>query len=62
MLLYVVRHGDPIDEIDTLTERGRRQAEALGKRLKNSKKRTGDETCLFRQAKGERENGYDLVR
>lgn len=36
MLLYVVRHGDPIYETDTLTERGRLQAEALGKRLHRS--------------------------
>ena len=26
MLLYVVRHGDPIYETDTLTERGQKQA------------------------------------
>lgn len=33
MLLYVVRHGDPIYETDTLTERGKLQAEAVGKRM-----------------------------
>ena len=33
MLLYIVRHGDPIYETDSLTERGRLQAEAVGKRI-----------------------------
>lgn len=33
MLLYIVRHGDPIYETDTLTERGKLQAEAVGKRI-----------------------------
>ncbi len=33
MLLYIVRHGDPIYETDTLTPRGRLQAEAVGKRI-----------------------------
>lgn len=33
MLLYIIRHGDPIYVTDTLTERGRLQAEAVGKRL-----------------------------
>ncbi len=33
MLLYIVRHGDPIYETDTLTERGKLQAEAVGKRM-----------------------------
>jgi len=33
MLLYVIRHGDPIYETDTLTERGQLQAEAVGKRM-----------------------------
>lgn len=37
MLLYIVRHGDPIYVTDTLTERGRMQAEAVGKRLFDSK-------------------------
>lgn len=37
MLLYVIRHGDPIYETDTLTERGNMQAEALGLRLQRSK-------------------------
>ena len=37
MLLYIIRHGDPIYETDTLTERGRLQAEALGKRLVDAK-------------------------
>ena len=33
MLLYIVRHGDPIYNPDSLTERGKLQAAALGKRL-----------------------------
>ena len=33
MLLYIVRHGDPIYTTDTLTERGREQAEAVGRRI-----------------------------
>ncbi len=33
MLLYVIRHGDPIYSPDSLTEKGKRQAEALGRRL-----------------------------
>ena len=33
MLLYIIRHGDPIYETDTLTPRGIRQAEALSRRL-----------------------------
>lgn len=33
MLLYIIRHGDPIYVTDTLTERGRLQAEAVGKRM-----------------------------
>ena len=33
MLLYIVRHGDPDYEKDCLTERGRLQAEAVGKRM-----------------------------
>jgi probable phosphoglycerate mutase len=33
MLLYIIRHGDPIYVTDTLTERGKLQAEAVGKRL-----------------------------
>jgi len=37
MLLYIVRHGDPIYETDTLTERGKIQAEAVGKRIFDSK-------------------------
>ena len=37
MLLYIVRHGDPIYETDTLTERGKLQAEAVGKRIRDSK-------------------------
>ena len=36
MLLYIIRHGDPDYETDTLTERGRAQAEAVGKRLAGS--------------------------
>ena len=37
MLLYLVRHGDPIYETDSLTERGKIQAEAVGKRIAASK-------------------------
>lgn len=33
MLLYVIRHGDPIYNPDTLTDKGRLQAAALAKRL-----------------------------
>ena len=33
MLLYIIRHGDPIYSTDSLTERGKLQAEALAKRL-----------------------------
>lgn len=33
MLLYYVRHGDPIYEPDSLTPLGKRQAEAISKRL-----------------------------
>ena len=37
MLLYIVRHGDPIYETDSLTVRGVLQAEAVGKRLAASR-------------------------
>ena len=37
MLLYIVRHGDPDYKTDTLTERGKIQAEAVGKRIAASK-------------------------
>ncbi len=37
MLLYIVRHGDPDYKTDTLTERGKLQAEAVGKRIFHSK-------------------------
>lgn len=33
MLLYFIRHGDPIYEPDSLTELGKKQAEALAERL-----------------------------
>lgn len=33
MLLYIIRHGEPIYGPDTLTELGREQAKAVGKRL-----------------------------
>jgi len=33
MLLYIVRHGDPIYETDSLTERGMAQAQAVAKRM-----------------------------
>ena len=36
MLLYIVRHGDPVYETDSLTERGKLQAEAVGKRIYKS--------------------------
>lgn len=34
MLLFYMRHGDPIYEPDSLTERGQRQAKALAERMK----------------------------
>ena len=37
MLLYIVRHGDPIYETDSLTERGMLQAKAVGKRMYDAK-------------------------
>ena len=37
MLLYIVRHGDPDYTTDSLTERGILQAEAVGKRIADSK-------------------------
>ena len=37
MLLYIIRHGDPIYETDSLTDRGRIQAEAVGKRMLDAK-------------------------
>ena len=37
MLLYIIRHGDPIYVTDSLTEKGKLQAEAVGKRMKDSK-------------------------
>ncbi|MBO5199274.1 MAG: histidine phosphatase family protein [Lachnospiraceae bacterium] len=37
MLLYIVRHGDPDYVTDTLTERGKLQAEAVGRRIADSK-------------------------
>ena len=37
MLLYIVRHGDSIYETDSLTERGKLQAEAVDKRIFDSK-------------------------
>ena len=33
MLLYIVRHGDPDYANDCLTERGKLQAEAVGRRI-----------------------------
>ncbi len=33
MILYVIRHGDPIYDPDSLTEKGHAQADALAKRL-----------------------------
>lgn len=37
MLLYIIRHGIPDYTTDTLTELGWKQAEAVGKRIANSK-------------------------
>ena len=37
MILYIVRHGDPIYETDSLTELGKKQAEAVGKRIFDAK-------------------------
>ena len=37
MLLYIIRHGDPIYVTDSLTEKGKLQAEAVGKRIATSK-------------------------
>ncbi len=37
MLLYIIRHGDPDYTTDTLTDRGKLQAEAVGKRMQNAK-------------------------
>lgn len=37
MLLYIIRHGDPDYTTDSLTERGKLQAEAVGKRIFDSK-------------------------
>ena len=37
MLLYIVRHGEPDYTTDTLTQRGWAQAEAVGKRIYDSK-------------------------
>ena len=36
MLLYIIRHGDPDYTTDTLTERGKQQAEAVALRLQRS--------------------------
>ncbi len=37
MLLYIIRHGEPDYKTDTLTARGRLQAEAVGKRMVDAK-------------------------
>ena len=37
MLLYIIRHGDPIYPTDSLTDRGKIQAEAVGKRMFDAK-------------------------
>lgn len=37
MYLYIIRHGDPDYVTDTLTERGKKQAEAVAPRMKDSK-------------------------
>ncbi len=36
MLLYIIRHGDPNYALDCLTERGRKQAAAVARRLQRS--------------------------
>ena len=36
MLLYIIRHGDPDYTTDTLTERGKQQAEAVALRMKHA--------------------------
>ena len=36
MLLYIIRHGEPDYETDTLTPRGRKQAMAVAPRLKEA--------------------------
>ena len=33
MLLYIIRHGDPVYNPDSLTQKGRLQAEAVAKRV-----------------------------
>ena len=35
VILYIIRHGDPIYDPDSLTPKGHRQAEAVGRRLSN---------------------------
>ena len=37
MKILIIRHGDPDYEHDSLTEKGRREAECLAKRLVNEK-------------------------
>lgn len=36
MVLYIIRHGDPIYSTDSLTERGKLQAEAVAKRMQQA--------------------------
>ena len=36
MILYIIRHGDPIYSTDSLTERGKLQAEAVAKRMQQA--------------------------
>ena len=58
MLLYIIRHGDPIYTTDTLTERGKMQAEAVGKRLAAS-----GIDCIFTSPMGRaRETAVPLCR
>lgn len=45
MLFYYIRHGDPIYDPDSLTPLGKRQAEALGKRLATHGNRS--DLCLL---------------
>ena len=47
MLLYIIRHGDPNYKLDCLTERGKLQAQAVGKRIAASKIGSTSVTATF---------------
>jgi len=65
MLLYIIRHGDPIYDPDSLTERGKLQAAALAKRLARygvdriytspliRAQQTAEPTCILLEKKAE---------